>query len=101
MTLGFILFDPVAFLQTACELLTAPIDGVQVVIGQFTPLFLDLAFELRPLALDDVFVHDVASCFLVGMSSLVEEDGYEVDEYRRQGNPSKEIRLGGVHQRGQ
>lgn len=33
------------------------------------------------------------------MSSLVEEDGYEVGAYRLQDNPLPKIRLGGVHQR--
>lgn len=67
LALGFVLLDPIALLQPSCQLLAAAVDGVDVVVGELAPLFLDLAFELRPLPLDDVFVHDVPSVVLVGM----------------------------------
>jgi hypothetical protein len=39
-----ILGDAVSFLQLADELVTFAIDDIQVVVGQFAPFFLNLAF---------------------------------------------------------
>jgi hypothetical protein len=40
-------------LNLAFEFLAAAIDGSQVIIGELTPLLLDLAFDLLPVSLPD------------------------------------------------
>jgi hypothetical protein len=59
--LGFFLRDAVTLLQLANQLLASPFDDLEVIVGQFSPLFLDLAFELPPVSADSIFIHDFVS----------------------------------------
>src|SRR5665647_108942 len=58
--LGLLAFDTVEFLYATSQLLFVAFNFVQMVVGQFTPLLLDRAFELFPVAFNDVFVHPVS-----------------------------------------
>lgn len=60
------LFYAVAFLDFAFQLLAPAIDLVEIVIGEFTPLFLDLALGLFPVSFNAIPVH-----WLVLRSGLV------------------------------
>ena len=55
---GFVLGYAVALLDLASELVTAPSDDVQIVVGQFAPLLFDLASQLFPTTLNFVPVHE-------------------------------------------
>src|SRR4029078_4234201 len=46
-------------LNLAFEFLAAAIDGSQVIIGELTPLLLDLAFDLLPVSFNTIPVHDI------------------------------------------
>src|ERR1700704_1846871 len=52
-----VLGEAVALLQLAFELLAAALDNVEVVVGEFAPLFLGLALELLPVAFNPVPIH--------------------------------------------
>src|ERR1700730_5948465 len=52
-----ILGEAVALLQLAFELLTAALDHVEIVVGEFAPLFLGLALELLPVTFNPVPIH--------------------------------------------
>src|SRR5262249_16338500 len=54
----------IAGLDLALELIPSPIDYVDVVIGQPTPLFFDLTLDLLPIAFDSVPVHRNLSSLL-------------------------------------
>src|SRR5688572_28622747 len=51
----------ILFLQLAREVLGIAFADIEHVVGQVTPTRLHLALQLRPLALDDVFIHAVCS----------------------------------------
>src|SRR5258706_7608482 len=55
--LGFVLGQAIALLHLAGELIAAAGDDVPVVVGQLAPLFLGLARQLLPVALNAVPVH--------------------------------------------
>src|SRR3979490_1093654 len=52
-----ILGEAVALLQLAFELLAATLDHIEIVVGEFAPLFLGLPFELLPVTFDPVPIH--------------------------------------------
>src|SRR3982074_2816704 len=54
---NLVLGEAVALLQLAFELLAAALDHVEIVVGEFTPLFLGLSLELLPIAFDPVPIH--------------------------------------------
>src|SRR6185369_5351777 len=58
---GLVLGQPVAFLHLARELVATARHDIPVVAGQFAPLFLGLAGQLLPAALNAFPVHGVAS----------------------------------------
>ena len=57
LLLRFILGHAVAFLDAADELVLLPVDHLQVIIGEFAPLFFDLAGKLLPVDLYHVPIH--------------------------------------------
>src|SRR5262245_32997141 len=52
-----VLGKAVALLKLALELLAAPLDHVEVVIGELAPFFLGGALELLPVAFNPVPIH--------------------------------------------
>src|SRR5258708_10319686 len=52
-----ILGEAVALLQLAFELLAATLDHVEIVVGEFAPLFLCRTLELLPVAFNPVPIH--------------------------------------------
>src|SRR5439155_15341110 len=56
--LRIILGKPVAFLNFAFELFLPPVNYVEVIISQPSPLLLGLALKLFPVTCDSVPVHD-------------------------------------------
>ena len=56
--------DTVPLLNFPLELITAARDLVQVVVGQVAPPLLDLAFQLFPVSLDSIPVHDLSPCVI-------------------------------------
>src|SRR5262249_46071671 len=57
LLLCFVLGDSVALLDLADQLVLLAADVVEVVIVELTPLLLDLALELFPIAFDPVPIH--------------------------------------------
>jgi len=55
----FIASDAVPFLNLADELFRLSFDLIDVVVGQFSPLFADASLELSPLAFERVAVHSI------------------------------------------
>src|SRR5262245_26363710 len=53
------LAEAVALLDLAEQEVALALDGGQVVVGKLAPLFLDLALDLLPLALDHVGFHRI------------------------------------------
>jgi hypothetical protein len=49
-------------LNLALQLVLPPIDDVEVVVGEATPLLTDLALELFPVPFDSIPVHAVFRC---------------------------------------
>src|SRR4051794_32689927 len=60
---------PVALLDPAFELIAAAIDHVEIIVGQLSPLLLDLAFDLLPVPFDSVPVHLGSPWCLCGRES--------------------------------
>src|SRR5690606_22259949 len=56
--LGLFLADAVGLLDAPEQLVALAGDDIEMVVGQFAPLLLDLAFQLLPVSFDDVPVHD-------------------------------------------
>jgi hypothetical protein len=54
LLLRLVLGDAVALLDLADELGAAPLDGVEVVIGELAPLLLNAPAELLPIAFDAI-----------------------------------------------
>lgn len=57
LTLRFLASDTIPLLYLSDELLTAALDLVDIVGGQFAPLFANRALELVPLASQRVLIH--------------------------------------------
>jgi hypothetical protein len=55
--------ETVAFLDPADELFSVALNSFDIIIGQFTPARFRFAFDLMPLALQNVFVHVCHSFF--------------------------------------
>src|ERR1700733_7842724 len=55
---GFLFRNPRGLLDGPRKLFPASLDLVEVVVGELPPLLLDLAFELLPVALDGIPIHD-------------------------------------------
>src|SRR5258707_450555 len=49
--------EAVALLQLAFQLIAATLDHVEIIIGEFAPLLLGLAFDLLPVAFNPVPIH--------------------------------------------
>jgi hypothetical protein len=64
LPLGFFFADSVLFLDLADELVAFAFDLIQFVIGELTPFFLNLAFDLFPISLCLIPIH-IHSPFLV------------------------------------
>jgi hypothetical protein len=58
--LRFVTLIAVPFLNSADELLGLTLDAIEIVVSQLPPSGFDVAFELVPLSLQDVFVHECA-----------------------------------------
>src|SRR5712671_3332571 len=54
---NLILGEAVALLQLAFQLIAATLDHVEIIIGEFAPLLLGLAFDLLPVAFNPVPIH--------------------------------------------
>jgi hypothetical protein len=54
---GFVLGHAIRFLNLAGQLIELAGNHVEVIVGQFSPLFFRLAFELLPVSLHDIPVH--------------------------------------------
>jgi hypothetical protein len=52
-----ILGEAVAFLNLALKLISLTVDGRKVVVGEISPLLLDLSLHLLPVTLDAIPVH--------------------------------------------
>src|SRR3569623_1934778 len=57
LLLGVIAGHAIAFLDLSGQLLATALDGVEIVVGELAPLFLELAFHLLPVAFDNVPIH--------------------------------------------
>jgi hypothetical protein len=57
LSFGLILGNAVSLLDLSGKLVALSRNRIQVVIGQFSPLFLDLSLELLPVARNDIPVH--------------------------------------------
>jgi hypothetical protein len=64
LTFGFVSGNAVAFLDLADQLIALAGYHIQLVIAQFAPLLLDLAFDLVPIAFDYIPVHQSLLCEL-------------------------------------
>jgi hypothetical protein len=71
--------ETVALLDFALKLIPPAVDGGQVVVGEVSPLFLDLALHLLPVSLDAIPVHfnlpeyvDVSRATIGGSNCSVE-----------------------------
>jgi hypothetical protein len=60
LALGFVALQPIALLEFARENLGVSFHLIDLVVSEFAPLLFDLALQLREIALDSVFVHDVS-----------------------------------------
>src|SRR6188474_3386029 len=60
LSFSFVTLIAVAFLNSADQLFSVPLRAINIVVRQFSPLRLDVTFELAPFPLQDVFVHDSA-----------------------------------------
>src|SRR5262245_45985221 len=58
LTLGLVLGNAIPLLYAANQLVLLPVDGRQVIVGQFAPLLLHLAGKLLPVPFDSIPVHD-------------------------------------------
>ena len=56
---GFVLFDAVAFLNLADELIALAAHRVEFIVGQIAPTLLHLALKLFPLAFDTIPIHSI------------------------------------------
>src|SRR4029077_4945178 len=66
--LSLFLTEPVSLLQFADELIAAPSDVLEVVVGQIAPLLFDRALDLAPFSSDFIPVHgdppnELTPCF--------------------------------------
>jgi len=57
LSLGFVFRDAVPFLESAHQLLTPPLNLIEVVVGQLAPLLANPTLELRPLTFQRVLIH--------------------------------------------
>src|SRR5687767_1114050 len=57
LALGFFARDAVAILELPDQLLGTSLNLIHVIIGEFAPLFANLALQLHPLTLEGIFVH--------------------------------------------
>src|SRR4030095_5836919 len=57
LTIRFVFGNAISFLYAACELLALAFHAVQVIVGEFAPVFLDFALEDFPVSFDAVPVH--------------------------------------------
>jgi hypothetical protein len=60
LAFGFVLGHAIALLESAAELCALALDHVEIVIGELTPLLLNFAFELFPIAFDTIPIHRFA-----------------------------------------
>jgi hypothetical protein len=57
LALGLVPRHAVALLKPAAELRALTLDDVEIVVGEFAPLLLSLAFELFPIAFNSIPIH--------------------------------------------
>src|SRR5215213_7489189 len=62
LAFGFVLGHAIALLESATEFCALALDHVEIVIGELTPLLLNFAFELFPIAFDTIPIHRFCSC---------------------------------------
>jgi hypothetical protein len=60
LALGLVPRHAVALLKPAAELRALTLDDVEIVVGEFAPLLLSLAFELFPIAFNSIPIHRVS-----------------------------------------
>src|SRR5262249_7000983 len=69
LPIGFIAADAVGFLNLSDELITTPIDGGELIVGQFAPLLFHFSAELLPVACHAIPVHLTTPCKLTIIQS--------------------------------
>ena len=62
LALGFLFCDAVAFLYPACQYSLIALRLLQIIIGEFSPLFLYFACELLPVARNLIPIHETSPC---------------------------------------
>ncbi|CCM74292.1 hypothetical protein BN77_1412 [Rhizobium mesoamericanum STM3625] len=78
-----IALDPVTLLDFALQLITLPGNLIKIIIGEFAPLLLDLAFHLLPISFDSVPIHGSSPLMLdwrlngqgIGVFRSMHDDG--------------------------
>src|SRR5690606_9163480 len=85
---GLVLCVAIALLDFPFQLIEFAIDLVEVVVGQFAPLFLDLALDLFPVTFNAIPVHSVISSYFV--------DGDRTDETRKGSRRNRLCEHGGA-----
>jgi hypothetical protein len=65
-----VLRQSVAFLDFSFELIATTSDGVQIIIGELSPLLFDFSLDLFPISLDSVPIHSEAPSFDFGKWGL-------------------------------
>jgi hypothetical protein len=57
LRLSLISRDPVTFLDLAGQHRTLPFNYIQIIVGKLAPLLLNMAFELFPVAFQNIAIH--------------------------------------------
>jgi hypothetical protein len=57
-SLGLVTRVAITFLNAADELLRVALSAIEIIIGELSPSGFNVAFQLVPLSLQDIFVHE-------------------------------------------
>jgi len=75
LALGLVPRHAVALLKPAAELRASTLDDVEIVVGEFAPLLLSLAFELFPIAFNSIPIHRVSPALFFPVLCFVRSAG--------------------------
>ena len=62
LALSFVLRPTIFFLNFTGQNLAVTVNLIDLVAGQFASFFLDVSFDLFPVSLDGILVHDILFC---------------------------------------